>query len=264
MEFTKYEVNLGFQLAGFPTHSIQGPGEVEIDIKGFATPDDNGKVFYRMLENTSNMFLVPYLKDGKHFVSDINNCLVVLHKNQKATVYINAPLMVRIRTKKSIKKGQPLYKDDIADACDFMIQDVHIGDDEGVLFYFQVDWRQAFYFDLLPPDVDRREVPVEKELARFWAMLTFGEVFSLTDKDYSKLFDLGWFPFISIKKSLFQKLVDWSSSMCRFAIDRHSRAINMCFMDSSTRKVGLYDLWTLKWHRNAQPNYDVIIPWLPR
>lgn len=56
----------------------------------------------------------------------------------------------------------------------------------------------------------------------------------------------------------------WSSSMCRFAIDRHSRAINMCFMDSSTRKVGLYDLWTLKWHRNAQPNYDVIIPWLPR
>jgi len=52
----------------------------------------------------------------------------------------------------------------------------------------------------------------------------------------------------------------WSSSMCRFAIDRHGRAINMCFMDSSMRKVGLYDLWTLKWHRNAQPNYDVIIP----
>jgi prepilin-type N-terminal cleavage/methylation domain-containing protein len=56
----------------------------------------------------------------------------------------------------------------------------------------------------------------------------------------------------------------WSSSMCRFALDRHSRAINMCFMDSSTRKVGLYELWTLKWHRDAQPNYDVVIPWLPK
>jgi len=56
----------------------------------------------------------------------------------------------------------------------------------------------------------------------------------------------------------------WTSSMCRFALDRHSRAINMCFMDSSTRKVGLYELWTLKWHRNAQPNYDVVIPWLPK
>ena len=56
----------------------------------------------------------------------------------------------------------------------------------------------------------------------------------------------------------------WSSSMCRFALDRHNRAINMSFMDGSMRKVGLYDLWTLKWHRNAQPNYDVVIPWLPR
>jgi prepilin-type N-terminal cleavage/methylation domain-containing protein/prepilin-type processing-associated H-X9-DG protein len=56
----------------------------------------------------------------------------------------------------------------------------------------------------------------------------------------------------------------WSSSMCRFAIDRHSRAINMCFMDGSTQKVGLYDLWTLKWHRDAKPNNDIVIPWLPR
>jgi hypothetical protein len=38
----------------------------------------------------------------------------------------------------------------------------------------------------------------------------------------------------------------------------------MSFMDGSMRKVGLYELWTLKWHRNAQPNYEVAIPWLPR
>lgn len=56
----------------------------------------------------------------------------------------------------------------------------------------------------------------------------------------------------------------WSSSMCRFALQRHGGGINMCFMDSSMRRVGLYDLWTLKWHRGAQPNYDVVIPWLPR
>ena len=56
----------------------------------------------------------------------------------------------------------------------------------------------------------------------------------------------------------------WSSSMCRFAIDRHSSAINMSFMDGSMRKVGLYDLWTLEWHRNARPNNEVEIPWLSR
>ena len=95
MEFAKYEVNLGCQLAGFPTHSIQGSGHVEIQIKGFATPDDDGRSFYRMLESSFSMFLGPYFKDGKHFVSDISNCLAVLDKNQKATVYINGKIDVR-------------------------------------------------------------------------------------------------------------------------------------------------------------------------
>jgi len=42
-----------------------------------------------------------------------------------------------------------------------------------------------------------------------------------------------------------------------FAIDRHGGAINMLFMDWSVRKVGLKELWTLKWHRN----YNTAGPW---
>lgn len=56
----------------------------------------------------------------------------------------------------------------------------------------------------------------------------------------------------------------WSSSMCRFALDRHNLAINMSFMDGSLRRVRLYDLWTLKWHKSDTPNHEVEIPWLPR
>ena len=33
-------------------------------------------------------------------------------------------------------------------------------------------------------------------------------------------------------------------------IDRHSGAVNFLFMDFSARKVGLKELWTLKWHRS--------------
>ncbi|MHC4628075.1 MAG: prepilin-type N-terminal cleavage/methylation domain-containing protein [Planctomycetota bacterium] len=39
--------------------------------------------------------------------------------------------------------------------------------------------------------------------------------------------------------------VDWG----RFCLNRHSGAVNCLFMDSSVRKVGLKELWTLKWHR---------------
>ena len=53
--------------------------------------------------------------------------------------------------------------------------------------------------------------------------------------------------------------------ICSLRADPHSsRAIHMSFMDGSMRKVGLYELWTVKWHSNAQPNHDVVIPWLPR
>jgi prepilin-type N-terminal cleavage/methylation domain-containing protein/prepilin-type processing-associated H-X9-DG protein len=40
-------------------------------------------------------------------------------------------------------------------------------------------------------------------------------------------------------------------------IDRHRKGINMVFFDWSVRKVGLKELWTLKWHRQ----YNTAGPW---
>ncbi len=38
----------------------------------------------------------------------------------------------------------------------------------------------------------------------------------------------------------------FANSIC---MDRHSRGINVVFMDFTVRKVGLKELWTLKWHQ---------------
>lgn len=40
-----------------------------------------------------------------------------------------------------------------------------------------------------------------------------------------------------------------TSEMNHFCISRHGNAANFLFMDGSARKVGLKELWTLKWHR---------------
>jgi len=45
--------------------------------------------------------------------------------------------------------------------------------------------------------------------------------------------------------------------MKHFCIDRHNESINMLFMDWSARKVGLKQLWTLKWHKE----YNTAGPW---
>jgi len=39
-------------------------------------------------------------------------------------------------------------------------------------------------------------------------------------------------------------------SMRRFCINRHDGYINVAFLDGSVRRIGLKQLWALKWHRN--------------
>ena len=45
--------------------------------------------------------------------------------------------------------------------------------------------------------------------------------------------------------------------MTRFCINRHSGYINSAFLDFSARRVGLKEMWLLKWHRQ----YDTDGPW---
>jgi prepilin-type processing-associated H-X9-DG protein len=45
--------------------------------------------------------------------------------------------------------------------------------------------------------------------------------------------------------------------MEQFCLDRHNGYVNGLFLDWSARKVGLKELWTLKWHRH----YDTAGPW---
>ena len=44
----------------------------------------------------------------------------------------------------------------------------------------------------------------------------------------------------------------WTNASCEmmhFCIDRHDAFVNHAFLDWSVRKVGIKELWTLKWHR---------------
>ena len=51
-----------------------------------------------------------------------------------------------------------------------------------------------------------------------------------------------------------QKLL---SEMVRFCPNRHNGFVNSLFCDWSVRKLGLKELWTLKWHRE----FDINGPW---
>lgn len=48
--------------------------------------------------------------------------------------------------------------------------------------------------------------------------------------------------------------------MQRVCLDRHDMAINVVFTDSHVSKVKLADLWTLKWNKEFQKDYDKVMP----
>jgi len=48
-----------------------------------------------------------------------------------------------------------------------------------------------------------------------------------------------------------------SGEMREFCINRHDRYINSLFLDWSARRIGLKELWTLKWHEE----YNTAGPW---
>ena len=45
-----------------------------------------------------------------------------------------------------------------------------------------------------------------------------------------------------------------NNEMRHFCINRHNAFINHLFLDWSVRRVGIKELWTLKWHRTFDTN----------
>ncbi|MCX5636961.1 MAG: type II secretion system protein [Planctomycetota bacterium] len=49
--------------------------------------------------------------------------------------------------------------------------------------------------------------------------------------------------------------------MNRYCFRRHNNVTNVSFMDASAKIIPLEQLWSLKWHRNYRPKYDIRIDW---
>jgi hypothetical protein len=209
METAQYNLNLEHLPAGFTTAVAPGPNYQWILTKGLITPDGDGHFFYSVMNSFSGMFLKPYLSDGRHFISHIDNTIAIISPDLKADVRINFPVLLRARPKRSVAAGEPVLIDDLADVTDMKLQGVEIPDNFGVMFFFHVNWRQACFLDLEPlsPGNSPRQIPFEKHLGTIWARLSYPDIFNLTSDDFVKLADIGWFPFISVPQSVFTNLV---------------------------------------------------------
>lgn len=49
--------------------------------------------------------------------------------------------------------------------------------------------------------------------------------------------------------------------MKRVCLNRHNEHVNGVFLDLHTSKIGLKELWELRWHRDWNPNDDPPPDW---
>ena len=127
----------------------------------------------------------------------------MIQPDGKAIAYINElPLIATMRPKRSLKKGELVSKDDVADILKLEFEGVDIPKNVGLVVILSSRWRKAVYYDFAPIDkVNPKVRSCESKvlLAQILAALTFQERFKISDSHWAELFRQEWFPFIGLR-----------------------------------------------------------------
>ncbi|MEW6028048.1 MAG: hypothetical protein ACOYZ8_14995 [Chloroflexota bacterium] len=200
--------------AGIALTSVRDGGDVKVAYREFTSSED-GDLFIQRLEGLTNEIIGKLPPEIK--ASMIDHMLVVIHRDKRATVYVNElNLILKIRPKRAInKKGESVFQDDIAEIERLSFEnEIKISGDVGIIFVFSTGWRKGLFFDFgafgqhpLPIIYD-----IEKLLGHYFAYLDFQHLFKLTDDEWEKLFSQMWFPFIALKTQTVQRMLNFAKS----------------------------------------------------
>jgi len=168
--------------------------------------------FLTALTHIHQLYLNDFFSQNHIDPSCLTNCLIQISPENEVHVDIEIPVVASIRHKQipqgGIKKGDPILSDDIADINKIEFLNVPLKKDWGKIHIFTVKNRRGIYFDLTPldPHPDFQPDHIERSLATFYAFLLFPEIIDIFPKIKKNLFNRGWFPFIRLLGSDFQKL----------------------------------------------------------
>lgn len=241
-----FEIKLDKPLVGFAVESVktgESPGKVNVAIKQFLTVY-NGDFFYNCLDSISQLFLSEWKMREHKNESCINNCLILVGRENIAHVHINCPIFFNIIGKRDITKGEFIFKDDFADITSVDFPGVDINNDWDIFFVFSNGWRRALYFDVTSrqPNISCEKGDFKTIAASLYAYMIFPEVFRLDEATAKKLFDKGWFPFIQLLGWRYGEL--YNHAINDFPFDDIERKIIDSFEENLIKKM--YSRWITK------------------
>ena len=201
------EVDLGNPPGGYALTSARDGEYAQVSYREFTSTED-GQYFIRRLEGFPSNILQQL--SSQIYPSQVDHMLAICRRDGKADVYVNElDLRLRPRAARSLKAGEEVRKDDIADIESFELG-VQVPDDVGFLFVFSVGWRKGLFYDFGPIgglDPQPRQYHVGSVLGQAYGRVLFQERFSISDDEWDALFSAQWFPFVGLSNEKFDALI---------------------------------------------------------
>jgi len=176
------------------------------------TSSEDGDEFIARLEGFPAQILGMLTSSENVKPSTVDHLLAIIRRDKTATVYVNElSFLAYARVKRDVEKGTPVLFDNIADVERLSIDGVSIPSDAGFAFLFSCGWRKGFFYDFSPlasEISENRNYDLEVLLGHYWSYLTFQFLFKIRDSEWDQMFNQKWFPFISLRSTTIQNIVD--------------------------------------------------------
>jgi hypothetical protein len=203
------EIRLDKLPCGVSAESTFGPGEITVRTREFVTSQDGSLLTDRLegfpdeaLNKLPNGWTIPR--------AIIDHLLIIVRRDRTAIVYLNElDLRTSVRTKRALKAGEPIGRDDIADIVKLDLG-VRVAPDTGVVLVLSAGWRKALFYDFGPLHPDNqieRTFDLELLAAQMYSELLFQELHRISDVAWDRLFEQRWFPFRSLTTDLIRQLI---------------------------------------------------------
>ncbi len=167
-------------------------------------PDqETGLVLQKAIMTSQETRFFKYAENICKLISNksYNNLLVIIDKNENAKIYEEAfPLSMKQRLKRSVKKGELIYKKDVLDISEVSFSDaksdINPKDGEQIIWLFRIGFVFGLYFDFtkqLKPEI------AKVEMAHLYQKVMYNDLYNTLDDNVCQtLFNNGWFPFIQL------------------------------------------------------------------
>lgn len=205
-----HEISLEMLPAGISLHAARGGETIAVQFKGVATSED-GELMIRYLSFADDLLSKVAASGVKIRQSQIDTLAAILRADRTATVWINElELITTCRPARSIRKGEPLFKDDIIDISDARFKGIEVPNDAGVLLICSSGWRKGVFFDFGPLNQSEqvvRDYELWRVLGQIVARLFFQERFAISNQDWAALLAARWFPFAGLSNKSIEDLL---------------------------------------------------------